>query len=104
MILVNTETIEWKKIAHLGLVKGSCIRAKHLGHDIANGIKALFGGEPTRYSEMIHEARAVATKRMVENANELGADAVVNICYSSTAVKAGSAEVMVYGMAIKFLK
>jgi uncharacterized protein YbjQ (UPF0145 family) len=53
---------------------------------------------------MIHEARAVPTKRMVENANELGADAVVNICYSSTAVKAGSAEVMMYGMAIKFLK
>jgi uncharacterized protein YbjQ (UPF0145 family) len=102
MILVNKLTK--KKIAHLGLVKGSCLQAKHLGHDIANGIKALYRGEPTRYFEMIHEARAVPTKRMVENANELGADAVVNICYSSTAVKAGSAEVMVYGMAIKFLK
>ncbi|MCD6235124.1 MAG: hypothetical protein DRP86_06720 [Candidatus Neomarinimicrobiota bacterium] len=104
MILVNTETIQGKKIEHLGLVKGSCIRAKHLGHDIANGIKAMFGGELTSYSEMINEARAVATKRMVENAGEMEADAVVNIRYSSTAVKAGSAEVMVYGTAVKFVK
>ncbi|HBY18667.1 MAG TPA: hypothetical protein DEH00_05785 [Candidatus Marinimicrobia bacterium] len=104
MILVNTENIEGKKIAHLGLVKGSCIRAKHLGHDIMNAIKALFGGELTSYSEMINEARAVATKRMVENANEMGADAVINVRYSSTAVKAGAAEVMVYGTAVKFVK
>ncbi len=104
MILVNTETIEGKKNEHLGLVKGSCIRAKHLGHDIVNGLKALFGGELTSYSAMINEARAVATKRMVENAEKMGADAVVNVRYSSTAVKAGSAEVMVYGTAVKFTR
>jgi len=102
MILVNTDTIEGRSFTHLELVKGSCIRAKHVGKDIMSAIKALFGGELVSYSEMINEARALATKRMVEEAEALKADAVINIRYASTAVKAGSAEVMVYGTAVKF--
>ena len=102
MILVNTDYIAGKDLEMLGLVKGSTIQTKHLGKDIGAGFKTLVGGELTSYNEMMNEARALATKRMVEEAETLGADAVVNIRYASASVMAGAAEVMAYGTAVKF--
>ena len=102
MILVNTDYIAGKELEMLGLVKGSTIQTKHLGKDIGAGFKTLVGGELTSYNEMMNDARALATKRMVEEAETLGADAVVNIRYASASVMAGAAEVMAYGTAVKF--
>ncbi len=102
MILVNTDYIAGKELEMLGLVKGSTIQTKHLGKDIGRGLKTLVGGELTSYNEMMNEARALATKRMVEEAETMGADAVVNIRYASASVMAGAAEVMAYGTAVKF--
>ena len=103
MILVNTDYISGKEFEMLGLVKGSTIQSKHLGKDIAQGFKTLVGGELKSYNEMMNEARALATKRMVEEAETLKADAIVNIRYASSAVMQGAAEVIVYGTAVKFI-
>jgi len=103
MILVNTDYISGKELEMLGLVKGSTIQSKHLGKDIAQGFKTLVGGELRAYNDMMNEARAIATKRMVEEATALGADAVVNIRYASAAVMQGAAEVIVYGTAVRFV-
>ena len=102
MILVNTDYISGKELEMLGLVRGSTIQTKNLGRDITQGFKTLVGGELKAYTEMMDEARAIATKRMVEEAERMGADAVVNIRYSSSAVMQGAAEVMAYGTAVKF--
>jgi len=103
MILVNTDYISGKELETLSLVKGSTIQSKHVGKDIAESFKTLVGGELKSYNEMMNEARALATKRMVEEAESLGADAVVNIRYASSAVMQGAAEVIVYGTAVKFI-
>ena len=103
MILVKTDYISGKELQMLGLVKGSTIQSKHLGKDIAQAFKTLVGGELKAYNEMMNEARAIATKRMVAEAEGLGADAVVNIRYASAAVMQGAAEVIVYGTAVKFV-
>lgn len=103
MILVNTDYIEGKKLEMLGLVKGSTIQSKNLGRDITQGFKTLVGGELKAYTEMMNDARALATKRMAEEAQGMGADAIVNIRYSSAAVMQGAAEVMAYGTAVKFI-
>ena len=102
MILVNTDYISGKELEMLGMVKGSTIQSKNVGKDIAQGLKTIVGGELKAYTEMMNEARAIATKRMVEDAEKLGADAVVNIRYASAAVMQGAAEVMAYGTAVKF--
>ena len=102
MILVNTDYITGKELEMLGLVKGSTIQSKHLGKDITQGFKTLVGGELTTYNDMMNEARALATKRMVEEASALGADAIVNIRYASSAIMQGAAEVIAYGTAVKF--
>ena len=102
MILVNTDYISGKELDMLGLVKGSTIQSKNVGKDIAQGFKTLVGGELKAYTEMMNEARALATKRMTEEAEKLGADAVVNVRYASAAVLQGAAEVMAYGTAVKF--
>ena len=104
MILVNTDYISGKELEMLGLVKGSTIQSKHLGKDITQAFKHMVGGELTSYNEMMNEARAIATKRMTEEAEALGADAVVNVRYASAAVMQGAAEVIVYGTAVKFVK
>lgn len=104
MILVNTDYITGKKFEMLGLVKGSTIQSKHVGKDIAQSFKTLVGGELKSYNEMMNEARALATKRMVEEAEDLKADAVINIRYASSAIMQGAAEVIVYGTAVKFVK
>jgi uncharacterized protein YbjQ (UPF0145 family) len=102
MILVNTDFISGKELETLRLVRGSTIRSKHLGKDLMAGLKTIVGGELTGYSEMINEARAIATKRMVEDAESLNADAVVNIRYATSNVAQGAAEVLVYGTAVRF--
>ena len=103
MILVNTDYITGKELEMLGLVKGSTIRSKHLGKDISQAFKSMVGGELKSYNDMMNEARALATKRMAEEAESLGADAVVNVRYASAAVMQGAAEVIVYGTAVKFV-
>ncbi len=101
MILVTTDYISGKELEMLGMVKGSTIQSKHLGKDISQGFKTLVGGELTAYNDMMNEARALATKRMVEEARALGADAIVNIRYASSAIMQGAAEVIAYGTAVK---
>lgn len=103
MILVNTDYISGKELEMLGLVKGSTIQSKHIGKDITQSFKTLVGGELKEYNDMMNEARALATKRMVMEAEALGADAVVNIRYASSAVMQGAAEVIAYGTAVKFV-
>ena len=104
MILVNTDFISGKELETLSLVKGSTIQSKHIGKDIAQSFKTLVGGELKSYNEMMNEARALATKRMVAEAEELGADAIVNIRYASSAIMQGAAEVIAYGTAVKFIE
>ena len=103
MILVNTDYISGKELEMLSLVKGSTIQSRHLGTDILQGLKTLVGGELSSYNEMMNTARALATKRMVEEAEALGADAVINIRYASSAIMQGAAEVIAYGTAVKFV-
>lgn len=102
MILVNTDYITGKDLETLGLVKGSTIQSRNVGKDILQGLKTLVGGELKAYTEMMNDARALATKRMVQDAEALGADAVVNVRYTSSSVMQGAAEVMAYGTAVKF--
>ena len=104
MILVNTDYITGKELEMLGLVKGSTIQSKHLGKDIAQAFKMMVGGELKAYNEMMNEARAIATKRMVVEAETLGADAIVNVRYASSAIMQGAAEVIAYGTAVRFVK
>ncbi len=102
MLIVNIDYIPGKELELLGMVKGSTIRSKHIGNDIAQSFKTLVGGELKAYTDMMNEARALATKRMAEEAEALGADAVINVRYASAAVMQGAAEVMAYGTAVKF--
>ena len=103
MFIVNTDYITGKEFEMLGLVKGSTIQTKNVGRDITQGFKTLVGGELTAYNEMMNEARALATKRMVEEANALGADAIVNVRYASSAIMQGAAEVIAYGTAVTYI-
>ena len=102
MILVTTETINGKELEMLGLVKGSTIQTVNAIRDIGAGLKNLVGGELTKYNDMMNNARALATKRMVEEAERLGADAIVGVRYASASVMQSAAEVMAYGTAVKF--
>ena len=101
--MVNTDYISGKDLEMLSLVKGSTIQSKHLGKDIAQAFKAMVGGELKAYNEMMNEARALATKRMVAEAEALGADAIVNIRYASSAIMQSAAEVIAYGTAVRFV-
>jgi uncharacterized protein YbjQ (UPF0145 family) len=93
-----------KKIITPTIVKGSTIQSKHLGKDIIQAFKSLVGGELQSYNEMMNEARALATKRMVEEARKLNADGIVNIRYASSSVMQNAAEVIAYGTAVRFKK
>ncbi len=103
MILATTENISGKELETLGLVKGSTIQTVNAVRDIGAGLKTLVGGELTRYNEMMNDARALATKRMVVEAEAMGADAIVAVRYSSASVMQSAAEVMAYGTAVKFI-
>ena len=102
MILVTTETINGRELEMLGLVKGSTIQTVNAIRDIGAGLKNLVGGELTKYNEMMNNARALATKRLVEEAEGLDADAIVCVRYASASVMQSAAEVMAYGTAVKF--
>lgn len=102
MKLVNIDYIPGSEIKEaLGLVKGTVVQTKNLGRDFMAGMKTIVGGELTSYTEMITTARQIATKRMVDEAKNLGADAIINIRYGSSSVMNGAAEVIVYGTAVK---
>lgn len=101
MLLLNIDYIPNKEIEVLGLVKGTTVHCKHLGKDFMAAMKTLVGGEIVGYTEMLIEARQIATLRMVEEAKKLGADAVINVHYGSAAIMQGAAEVIVYGTAVK---
>jgi len=102
MILVNTDYISGKNLETLGLVKGSTIQSKNIGKDILQAFKSMIGGELGSYTEMMNEARAIATKRMVAEAESFNADGIVNIRYASSAIMQNAAEVIAYGTAVKF--
>ncbi len=101
MIISNIETIPGKIITkHLGLVQGNTVRAKHAGRDLMAGLKNLFGGELKGYTELLTEARDEAVKRMVQQAQAIGANAVINVRFSTSSVTAGAAELFAYGTAV----
>ena len=103
MLLTTTENIPGKSYEIRGIVKGNMIQTRNIGRDIGQGLKSMVGGELSTYTEMMNESRAVATKRMVEEAEKLGADAVVMMRYSTSTVMQGAAEIIAYGTAVKFI-
>ncbi|HIT18040.1 MAG TPA: YbjQ family protein [Candidatus Fimivivens faecavium] len=103
MIIVTTDFITGKQLETLGMAKGSVVQSKHIGKDIMAGLKTVVGGELEGYTEMMNEARSIATKRMSEDAERLGADAVICVRYASSAIMQGAAEVIAYGTAVKFV-
>ena len=102
MLLLNIDHVPGREIEAIGLVKGTVVQSKNFGKDFMAGMKTLVGGEIKGYTEMLIEARQIATKRMVDEANALGADAVVGVTYGSSAVMQGAAEVIAYGTAVKY--
>lgn len=102
MMLVTIDSIPGKEYEALGIVKGTIVQSKNVGRDFMASLKTLVGGEITGYTEMINEARQIATKRMVDEATALGADAVVGVMYGSSTVMQGAAEIVAYGTAVKF--
>ena len=102
MLLVNIDYIPGKEFQVLGMVKGTVVQSKNFGKDFMAGMKTIVGGEIRGYTEMLIEARQIATKRMVDEAEALGADAVVGLRYGSASVMQGAAEVIAYGTAVKF--
>lgn len=102
MKLVSIETIPGQEFEVLDVVKGTVVYSKNFGRDFMAGMKTLVGGEIVGYTEMLNEARAIATKRMVDAAENLGADAVVGMRYASSSVMQGAAEVVAFGTAVRF--
>jgi len=101
VIVVNTETIAGYRIVEVkGIVQGNTVRAKHMGRDIAASFKNLVGGELKGYTELLTESRRQATERMMAQASELGANAILNVRFSTSAVSAGAAELYAYGTAV----
>lgn len=103
MKLLNIDHIPGKEIEALGIVKGTVVHTKNVGRDFMAAMKTLVGGELVGYTQMLNEARQIAVKRMVEEAREMGADAVVNVRYGTSSVMSGAAEVIAYGTAVKML-
>ena len=103
MLLLNIDHIPGKNVEALGIVKGTVVQSKNIGKDFMAGMKTLVGGEIVGYTEMLTEARQIATKRMVDEAEALGADAIINIRFGSSSVMQGAAEVIAYGTAVRVL-
>ena len=97
MILVNTDYITGYNLLMLGLVKGSTVQSKHIGKDIGAGFKSIVGGELKGYTEMMEDARREATARMIREAEGMGADAIVNVRFTTSSITPGAAEVIAYG-------
>ena len=102
MILTTTDNINGKNLETLGLVKGSTIQTVNAFKDIGAGLKTLIGGELTKYNEMMDKARKIATDRMIAEAEQMGADAIVCFRYSTSSIMQSAAEIMAYGTAVKF--
>ena len=101
MIITTLEYVPGKTISkHLGLVQGSTVRAKHAGKDIMAGIKNIFGGELTAYTELLHESRDEAIERMKEQAQATGANAILNVRFSTSSITQGASEIFTYGTAV----
>ena len=103
MLLLSIDHIPGKNVEALGIVKGTVVQSKNIGKDFMAGMKTLVGGEIVGYTEMLTEARQIATKRMVDEAEALGADAIINIRFGSSSVMQGAAEVIAYGTAVRVL-
>lgn len=103
MILVNTDYITGKTLETIALVKGSTIQSKNIGRDITQSFKTIIGGELKAYTDMMNEARDLATDRMIKEAEKLQADAIINVRYTTSSVVQGAAEILVYGTAVKFI-
>ena len=103
MLLVNTDYIAGKELEMLDLVKGSTIQTRNIGKDITQTFKNIVGGELKSYTNMMNDARDIATDRMIKAAEALGADAIVNIRYATSGIMQGAAEVMAYGTAVKYI-
>ena len=102
MIITNTDFVSNKEIVEvLGLVKGNVIQAKHIGKDIVAGFRQLVGGEISEYTEMLSEAREISLKRMIEKAEKMNADAIINVRFMTSMVMRGAAEILAYGTAVK---
>lgn len=104
MLLLNIEYIPDKKIRALGIAKGSVVQSKNFGKDFMASMKTLVGGEIESYTQMLTEARQIATKRMVDDAEAMGADAVIGVRYASASVMQGAAEITAYGTAVQILE
>lgn len=104
MKLLNIDYIPGAEIEALGLVKGTVVESKNVGKDFMAGMKGIVGGELKGYTEMLNTARQVATKRMIDEAEAMGADAIINVRYGSSSVMQGAAEVVAYGTAVKILE
>ena len=104
MKLLSIDYIPDTKIEALGMVKGTIVQTKNIGRDFMAGMKTLVGGEIVGYTDMLNEARQIAVKRMVDEAKELGADAVIGVKYGSSQVMTGAAEVIAYGTAVKIVQ
>jgi len=102
MIIVNVDYIPGKEFELLGMVKGCTVQSKNIGRDLAAGLKTIVGGEIKGYTEMIEEARGVAERRMMDQAKNMGADAIINVRYTSSSVMQAASEVLVFGTAVKF--
>lgn len=101
MLISNVEVIPGRNIqSHLGLVQGNTVRAKHVGRDLMAGLKNIFGGELVGYTELLTEAREEAVARMVQQAQAVGANAVLNVRFSTSSITAGAAELFAYGTAV----
>ena len=101
MFVVNTEFVPGKRVARvLGLVQGSTVRAKHIGRDIAAGLKNLVGGELKGYTELLNESRSEALRRMMEQAQKMGANAILNVRFGTSTITAGASELLCYGTAV----
>ncbi len=102
MIIVTTDAITGKTLHELGIVSGSTVRSKNAFKDIGAGLKNLIGGELVSYTKMLAEARDIATQRMIEQAQSMGADAIVGVRYSSAGITEAAAEILAFGTAVKF--
>lgn len=103
MKLVNIDYLPGQPVEALGLVRGSVVWCKNIGRDLASGLKTIVGGEMVGYTEMLNEARQIAMKRMVDDAEKLGADAILNLRFASSSILSGAAEVIAYGTAVRYV-
>ena len=102
MLISNLEILpDYRIVRHIGLVQGSSVRSKHVGRDLMASFKNILGGELRGYTELLHESREEATARLIEQAEKIGANAVLNVRYSTSSIAAGAAEIFVYGTAVE---